>query len=219
MRTNVDRRFGVLDNVDPTDLRPEIERRMAEPAPRPIPAGPSPWRRVAAVAVAVTVFAAAAAFAWEVFERAHREEPATTPDPWSWAPERWTELPLPPEVRDNAALVWTGKELVYWGGWPRGSDIEQAKRMGSPSIPRRARGGRCPRRRSRAAVRTPVVMSVEARRPFGRAPRSSSGTSRPPMGRRRRRSRSIPRAASGAGSMTPPTGRLAAWPGRGPGGS
>jgi len=130
MRTNVDRRFGVLDNVDPTDLRPEIERRMAEPAPRPIPAGPSLWRRVAAVAVAVTVFAAAAAFAWEVFERAHREEPATTPDPWSWAPEGWTELPLPPEVRDNAALVWTGKELVYWGGWPRGSDIEQAKADG-----------------------------------------------------------------------------------------
>ncbi len=130
MRTNVERSFGVLENMDPTDLRPEIKRRMAEPAPRPIPAGPSPWRRVAAVAVAVTVFAAAAGFAWEVFERVRRQEPATTPDPWSWAPEGWTELPLPPEVRDNAALVWTGEELVYWGGWPQGSDIEQARADG-----------------------------------------------------------------------------------------
>ena len=31
-------------------------------------------------------------------------------------PEGWTELPLPPEVRDGAALVWTGQELIAWGG-------------------------------------------------------------------------------------------------------
>jgi Kelch motif len=28
----------------------------------------------------------------------------------------WTELPPPPEVRDGAALVWTGRELIVWGG-------------------------------------------------------------------------------------------------------
>ena len=28
----------------------------------------------------------------------------------------WTELPAPPIVRARAASVWTGKELVYWGG-------------------------------------------------------------------------------------------------------
>ena len=30
--------------------------------------------------------------------------------------EGWTELPLPPEVRDGAARVWTGTELLAWGG-------------------------------------------------------------------------------------------------------
>ena len=144
MRTKVERSFGALDTLEPTDLRLEIERRMAEPAPRPIPAGPSPWRRLAAVAVAVTVFAAAAGFAWEVFERVRREEPATTPDPWSWAPEGWTQLPLPPEIRDNATLAWTGEELVYWGGWPRGSDIEQAKADGFAFDPATSRWRRLP---------------------------------------------------------------------------
>jgi hypothetical protein len=28
----------------------------------------------------------------------------------------WTELPPPPEVRDGAAPVWTGRELIVWGG-------------------------------------------------------------------------------------------------------
>lgn len=31
-------------------------------------------------------------------------------------PRGWTELPLPPEVRDGAALVWTSRELIAWGG-------------------------------------------------------------------------------------------------------
>jgi hypothetical protein len=30
--------------------------------------------------------------------------------------EGWTELPLPPEVRDGAAFAWTGGELLAWGG-------------------------------------------------------------------------------------------------------
>jgi hypothetical protein len=30
--------------------------------------------------------------------------------------EGWTELPLPPEVRSGAAHVWTGTELLAWGG-------------------------------------------------------------------------------------------------------
>ncbi|HEV8564121.1 MAG TPA: hypothetical protein VGR41_04355 [Actinomycetota bacterium] len=30
--------------------------------------------------------------------------------------EGWTELPMPPEVRDGAARVWTGTELLAWGG-------------------------------------------------------------------------------------------------------
>lgn len=30
--------------------------------------------------------------------------------------DAWTELPLPPEVRGGAAHVWTGSELIAWGG-------------------------------------------------------------------------------------------------------
>jgi hypothetical protein len=36
----------------------------------------------------------------------HSEEPT----------DRWTELPLPPETRDGAAHVWTGSDLIAWGG-------------------------------------------------------------------------------------------------------
>lgn len=38
-------------------------------------------------------------------------------------PVGWTRLPRPPEVRDDAALVWTGSELLAWGGCaPRAND-------------------------------------------------------------------------------------------------
>jgi hypothetical protein len=131
MKTNVERSFELLDTLEVTDLQAEIERRMAEADARPVPAGPSPWRRAAVVVVALAVFAAAAVVAWEAFEGTRRErEPATTPDPWSWASEGWTELPLPPEVRDGAAIVWTEDELVYWGGWPRGADVGRASADG-----------------------------------------------------------------------------------------
>jgi hypothetical protein len=131
MRSTVERSFDVLDTLATTDLRTEIERRMAEPAPRAIPGGPSPWRRAAVAAIALAVFAAAVFVAWEAFEGMRPEKrSAATPDPWSWAPEGWTDLPLPPEVRDGAAIVWTGDELVYWGGWPRGADVNQARADG-----------------------------------------------------------------------------------------
>jgi hypothetical protein len=130
MRTNMKQWFEALDDLDPTSLRPEIERRAGEPASREIPRTRGSGRRVLAGAVAVAVFAAAAGFAWTIFERARVQEPITTSDPWAWAPEGWTELPLPPEVRDEAAIVWTGHELVYWGGWPRGGSDDQARADG-----------------------------------------------------------------------------------------
>jgi hypothetical protein len=131
MRTEVERSFEVLDTLEATDLRPEIERRMAEPATRPIPGGPSPWRRATVVAVALAIFAAAAGVTWQAFEGTPPERgPAAPADPWSWASEGWTELPLPPEVRDGAAIVWTGDELIYWAGWPRGTGPEKAEANG-----------------------------------------------------------------------------------------
>jgi hypothetical protein len=36
---------------------------------------------------------------------------------YSVAEDRWTELPLPPaRTRSAAVLVWTGSELLFWGG-------------------------------------------------------------------------------------------------------
>jgi hypothetical protein len=32
-------------------------------------------------------------------------------------PAGWTELPAPPEIRTGAAQVWTGSELLVWGGY------------------------------------------------------------------------------------------------------
>ena len=34
-------------------------------------------------------------------------------------PVGWTRLPAPPSARDGAALVWTGSELIAWGGCGR----------------------------------------------------------------------------------------------------
>lgn len=160
MSANVDRRFRVLDALEATDLREEIERRLREPAPRLVPPAPSPWKRGAAIAVAILVFAVASLIAWEAFDRDRRERPALPSDPWSWAPEGWTELPLPPDVRDGAAIVWTPGELVYWGGERRatgemaadGFSFDPATRTwrllppapiagGGPNVTRDERGG------------------------------------------------------------------------------
>ncbi len=35
---------------------------------------------------------------------------------WDVLPEGWSKLAPPPFVRARAASVWTGKELIYWGG-------------------------------------------------------------------------------------------------------
>jgi hypothetical protein len=130
MSTNIPRWFKGLDELDPTPLRREIERRASEPTSREIPGARGLGRRVAAGVVAVAVFAAAAGFAWTIFDRAGRQEQVAPSDPWSWAPEGWTEIRLPPEVRDGASIVWTGQELVYWGGYPRGTDTEEARADG-----------------------------------------------------------------------------------------
>jgi hypothetical protein len=41
---------------------------------------------------------------------------AAPTDPWAGYAAGWTKLPLPPEVRPGAANVWTGQEVMTWGG-------------------------------------------------------------------------------------------------------
>lgn len=36
--------------------------------------------------------------------------------PWKTLPRGWSKLPPPPYAATDAASVWTGSELIYWGG-------------------------------------------------------------------------------------------------------
>jgi hypothetical protein len=115
---DLDERFDVLDRLEPTALQQEIARRSGLPESVPTPLRPR--SRFAAGLVAASI-AAIAVFAWSALRplgEDARNDTAQTPasDAWSWPGEGWTELPAPPEWREGAAIVWTGSELLYWGG-------------------------------------------------------------------------------------------------------
>ena len=84
--------------------------------------------RVVAVLMVIAIFGAAGAFAWRAFDAVRDVDPvrAASPnvssDPWDGYPEGWTELPAPPEARQGAAFVWTGTELLLWGGYDATTD-------------------------------------------------------------------------------------------------
>jgi hypothetical protein len=44
------------------------------------------------------------------------EQRSKEPNRAAAIPEGWTELPLPPEVRDGMSVVWAGSRLLAWGG-------------------------------------------------------------------------------------------------------
>ncbi len=95
------------------DALPDILRRVAEPETRR-------WRpshRLVAAIVAFATFAAAGVFLWSAFEPSTPRHPAgETGDPWASVGTGWTELPSPPESRQDTADAWTGRELISWGG-------------------------------------------------------------------------------------------------------
>lgn len=78
-------------------------------------------RRIAAGIVALLVLSVAGGFAWRVFRPDHlpthaESREARSPDPWAELPEGWTELPPGPALHASAAIVWTGRNLIIWGG-------------------------------------------------------------------------------------------------------
>lgn len=114
-------RFSLADEIATRDLWAEARRRVATPEASPLSYDwpPGMRRRLAAVAVAFAVSTAAAAFAWDL---SHPDRhPATKPmhavDLTAELPVGWSELTAPPDVRRGAATVWTGSQLLVWGGY------------------------------------------------------------------------------------------------------
>ena len=105
-----------LDRLRSPDLTHEVGRRLRQPS-RPIPVAPRTSRRIAAAWSPSRCSARPPASRGRCSPAARSRFPAA--DPWAWAGEGWTELPPPPEFRDGAAVVWTGTELMYWGGLTR----------------------------------------------------------------------------------------------------
>jgi hypothetical protein len=89
--------------------------------------------RIAVVVVATMVCGAAALLAWRAFNPeggGTASAPSSVADPWAGMPQRWTELPPPPEVKQGTAFAWTGGELLYWGGVRPGDDSYAPTRDG-----------------------------------------------------------------------------------------
>jgi hypothetical protein len=95
---------------------------------------------VTAIVIAFSVFAAAAVFAWTTFSERVQEGAPSTPTPATSGsptgvdlasiPEGWTELPAPRDIRLGAAQVWTGSQLLIWGGSSGWSDEQPPERDG-----------------------------------------------------------------------------------------
>ena len=102
--------YRALREARVPDVWEDVERRAGE-GRRPL----VPWARLVAAAVALAVAAAGVLVLIEVFDRSPRSlRPADT---IPGVPKGWTELPSPPEdLHDGAAFVWTGSEVVAWGG-------------------------------------------------------------------------------------------------------
>jgi hypothetical protein len=95
---------------------------------------------VTVIVIAFAVFGAATVFAWSTFSDRVQEAAPSTDTPatsgsltrvdLSGIPEGWTELPAPPDIRSGAVQVWTGSQLLIWGGSPGWSDETPPERDG-----------------------------------------------------------------------------------------
>jgi hypothetical protein len=129
---NLDRRLGSLDELPAPDLSGEIERRVRAPAGPSVSDRSLGWeggRRLGITLLALALFVAAVSFLWSAFNTDRGEQPAdtATADPWAWAPEGWSELPPVPAHRDGSAWVWTGRQLLVWGGYDEENEVDVAE--------------------------------------------------------------------------------------------
>ena len=96
-----------------------LQRRVESSNSSPEVAHGASHRLVAAI-VAFAVFGAAVALFWAATDNGPNVT-AVSADPLGTIPVGWTRLPLPPEENAGTADVWTGTQLLSWGGY-RGSD-------------------------------------------------------------------------------------------------
>jgi hypothetical protein len=102
--------FRALRNTRVPDVWEEVERRASE-GRRP----PVSWNRYVGAVVALALAAAGVLVAIETFDR--RQPDRRPADTIPGVPQGWTELPSPPgDLHDGAAFVWTGLEVLAWGG-------------------------------------------------------------------------------------------------------
>jgi hypothetical protein len=109
--SKIDGGFEALNRTRTPDLWGSIQQRQ----PRELSSDPSPGRRLGTVALALAVAVAGVTFGIRAFQ-ADRVPVEPSSVPWADVPVGWTELPPPPEVRQGAAWVWTGTEILAWGG-------------------------------------------------------------------------------------------------------
>jgi hypothetical protein len=103
------------------DALPDILHRVAELEP----ARSNASRRSVAVLVAFATFVAAGVVLWQAFQPStprHTTGVAGEQDPWASLGGGWTQLPAPPQIREETANLWTGHELISWGGHEPTSD-------------------------------------------------------------------------------------------------
>jgi hypothetical protein len=76
-------------------------------------------RRFVVAAISIALSAGAGVFGWRPLGPLPQAvaAAASTGDPWGSFPAGWTELPPPPVVDLGATIVWTGSELLSWGGY------------------------------------------------------------------------------------------------------
>jgi hypothetical protein len=115
---DLDRMLRRLDRITVPDLTSKVDRALGEtPSPDYAPLGIPPRQRLVAGVVAFVVFGVAGAFALRAFERTPQvPSPSTATDPLGSISIGWTQLPSPPALLPGASDVWTGSELLVWGG-------------------------------------------------------------------------------------------------------
>lgn len=72
--------------------------------------------RIGAAIVAFAVFAAAGSLLVRSFRQASSDESMRPADPWATYATGWTQLPEPALPASGSGWVWTGTEIIRWGG-------------------------------------------------------------------------------------------------------